>query len=104
MNIIRHSDAKSDIEYYAGYFYKTASLKVMDRFLSATDDTMERLADMPGIGVPLLVPDASLQGLRHHPIKGFPKHYIFYLETQSGIEVVRVIHAMRDLASQFRAS
>jgi plasmid stabilization system protein ParE len=35
------------------------------------------------------------------PIRGFEKHVIFYRPIANGIEVVRVLHASRDLEAMF---
>ena len=39
----------------------------------------------------------ELTTLRMFPIRDFPKYFIFYRPTEEGIEVVRVLHASRDL-------
>jgi toxin ParE1/3/4 len=40
-----------------------------------------------------------LADLRRWPVSGFPNHLIFYQPTEGGIEVVRVLHGARDLAT-----
>ena len=41
--------------------------------------------------------DPRLTGLRCSRIKRFRNHLIFYLPIENGIEVIRVIHAARDI-------
>ena len=65
------------------------------RFFDATRETISQLAKMPGIGSP--VQNASLAGLWKRAVKGFNKHLIFYLTQDDCIEVVRILHAARDL-------
>jgi toxin ParE1/3/4 len=35
------------------------------------------------------------------PVRDFPSYLVFYRSTESGIEVLRVIHAARDIAAIF---
>ncbi len=53
------------------------------------------LADMPGMGAPR--EHGGLKGLRMWPVRGFERHLIFYRPIEDGIEVIRVLHASRDL-------
>lgn len=68
-----------------------------DRFLRAAQDAIERLAAMPGTGAPRKFPNPELAGIRSLPIRGFENYLIFYLPTDEGIDVLRVIHGARDL-------
>ncbi|MDY7002568.1 MAG: type II toxin-antitoxin system RelE/ParE family toxin [Cyanobacteriota bacterium] len=65
------------------------------RFFDATRETISQLAKMPGIGSP--VQNASLAGLRKRAVKGFNKYLIFYLTQDNYIEVIRILHAARDI-------
>ena len=42
-------------------------------------------------------PHPRFAGLRVWRIQGFPNHLIFYRPIDGGIEVVRVLHAARDI-------
>ena len=43
----------------------------------------------------------TLGGLRMWPMPDFPNHLIFYTCREEGIDVVRVLHAKRDIGSIF---
>lgn len=43
------------------------------------------------------VKNPRLVGLRKWSVKGFNKHLIFYLDRNDCIEIVRIIHAARDV-------
>ena len=45
--------------------------------------------------------DPALEGLRMHPVRGFSEHLIFYLPLPDGIEIVRVLHAKRNIRRLF---
>ena len=44
-------------------------------------------------------PFGRLKGLRMWQVRGFEKHLIFYRPIKDGIEVIRVLHASRDLVA-----
>ena len=73
-----------------------------DRFLEAIDETLELLAGMPGMGAARRYRSPGLQGLRMHPVRGFPQHLLFYLPLPDGIELVRVLHGKRNIERLFR--
>jgi toxin ParE1/3/4 len=69
------------------------------RFLQAADASYERLAAMPELGERQEFRNERLAGLRVWQIRGFENYLIFYRPVESGIEVVRVLHAARDIAA-----
>ena len=72
-----------------------------DRFLSAVQEASELLVEMPEIGSLQQFEHPALKDLRRWPVKGFEKHLIFYQLVASRIEIVRVLHAARDLGNLF---
>lgn len=71
------------------------------RFFDATRQTIAQLAQTPGMGSPYPVNNPHLTGLRKWGIKGFEKYLIFYLSLDKLLEVVRILHAARDLPTIF---
>ena len=78
------------------------SLNAANRFLEAAEAAFEQLAQMPGMGVLKDFGNPRLAGLRQWSIHGFERYLIFYRETDTGIEVVRVLHGARDIQRIFR--
>ncbi|MBI2503037.1 MAG: type II toxin-antitoxin system RelE/ParE family toxin [Candidatus Latescibacteria bacterium] len=72
-----------------------------DRFLSAVQEAFELLVEMPQIGSLQQFDHQALKDLRRWPVKGFEKHLIFYQLIVNRIEIVRVLHAARDLGTLF---
>ncbi|NTV67574.1 MAG: type II toxin-antitoxin system RelE/ParE family toxin [Chlorobaculum sp.] len=68
-----------------------------DAFLDAFDKKFHELAESPLLGRnrPELTP-----GLMSYP---FGRYVIFYLQISGGIEIVRVLHAARDIDSIFES-
>ena len=67
------------------------------RFLEAVERTIAAVTAMPGIGAPRRYRDPRLEGLRMIAVTGFEKHLVFYRPDEAGIEIVRVLHAARDI-------
>jgi toxin ParE1/3/4 len=68
-----------------------------DRFLQAAEATLAALARMPGTGAPYEVTSPRLQGLRCAQVKRFRNYLIFYRPIDGGIDVIRVLHAARNI-------
>jgi toxin ParE1/3/4 len=54
---------------------------------------------MPLIGVARDFSDSELAGMRMWLVEGFENYLIFYRTTVAGIEVIRILHARRDIES-----
>ncbi len=67
------------------------------RFFDAARQTFARLAQMSGMGRLYPVQNPRLEGLRRLSVRGFENYLIFYLSFDDYIEVVRILHAARDL-------
>lgn len=67
------------------------------RFFDAARQTFSQLAQRPGIGSLYNTENPRLVGLRKWAVRGFDKHLIFYVERDEYIEIVRLLHAARDL-------
>lgn len=79
------------------------SLRTAQRFLRAAEKAFLRLARMPGLGSPWETQNPEFIGLRVWPIARFRNYLIFYRSTEQGIEIIRVLHASRDLESAFES-
>ena len=75
------------------------NLNAANRFVAAAERAFQLLAGMPAMGSRRRLDSPKLSGLRMWPVPGFEKHLIFYRPIEGGIEVMRVLHASRDLAT-----
>jgi toxin ParE1/3/4 len=80
-----------------GDFIARDSLTAAIRFAEAFDSTCEFLQTSPDVGSIWETDNETYHDLRHWPIQGFPSHWIFYRSRQGRIEILRVLHASRDL-------
>ncbi len=91
--------ADQDLDEQASYLAQEASLETALRFYDAAATTFERLSRMPGIGELRRSSNRHLANLRVWRVEGFEKHLIFYRPSSDGIEIVRVVHGLRDIDS-----
>lgn len=67
------------------------------RFRLAAEQTFEALARTPGIGAPYETSNPRLAGLRCAQVGRFRNYVIFYRPIPEGIDIIRVLHAARDI-------
>lgn len=68
-----------------------------DKFIDRIDRQLARLALQPAIG---RLRNELMENLRSFP---FERYLLFYQVTREGIDVVRVLHAARDIDAHFTA-
>jgi len=96
MKIVRRARALMDLDEIAEYIGRSNPRAAL-RFLDAFDQTVAKLAPMPGLGSPYESSHPRLQQVRILPIAGFKKYWVFYRPWKNRIEVLRVLHCARDL-------
>jgi toxin ParE1/3/4 len=89
--------AHRELDDQAFYLADKAGPATAIDFCSAAEAAFELLAKMPKLGPIRDFGRQELQGLRMWPIWGFDKHLIFYRPTEQDVEIVRVLHASRDI-------
>ncbi len=73
--------------------------KIALQFFDLTRLTIAQIARMPGIGSVFESNNIRLQGLRKWAVKDFRKYLIFYIDRDEVVEIVRILHATRDINS-----
>lgn len=73
------------------------NLSVSDKFLLAVEETFKQLGKLPQMGKVCQFSHPKLAIIRQVAIKGFRKYLIFYYLTENGVEILRVIHGVRDI-------
>jgi len=96
--VVFQRTAEADVD-GAAIYYAMGNIEIAFEFLDALEDTARLLADMPELGTKR--PFEHAEGLRMWPIHKFDKYLIFYRPTEVGIEIVRVLHASRDIPRLF---
>ena len=99
--IIVNPRADQDIDDQFAYLFEQVSLATAVRFLTATRQTFQQLAQTPDLGSLYEFQSPRLVGIRWWKVRGFKKHLVFYRPTDDGITVIRVLHAARNIARLF---
>ena len=94
MRIVRRRRATQDIDEHAAYI-AIRNPKAAFRFLEMVEETFDLLARHPRIGSARL--DHIVSGLRAIPVRTFQSYIVVYFITGGGVQVVRIIHASRDI-------
>ncbi len=99
--IQRRRRAQLDIEEATDYYLHEAGARVALTFADRAEDTLNAIGAAPRIGSPRYAHQLGVRGLRMRAIRGFP-FLIFYVEQDDRVEVWRVLHARRDIASSLQ--
>jgi toxin ParE1/3/4 len=94
--IVEHPEARRDLGQIARYIAQR-SPQSADRLLLAAERTYLRLASHPGIGALYAPHNPSFAGLRLCAVDRFRSYLIVYRAADDRVEVLRVLHAARDV-------
>jgi toxin ParE1/3/4 len=97
--IVRRPSADRDLVAIFRHYTLEAGIEVADRFFAQAEATFARLAKMPGMGTRYEPEEPLYAGLRYFPISHFRMYLVFYRSLPEGIEVLRVLHGARDIAT-----
>jgi len=92
--------AAADLIDIASYIAED-NLDAAERFLDAAEEAFALLASMPSMGRAVNFQSPAAQGIRVWRVRGFERYLIFYRAVAHGIEIVRVLHAARDIERLF---
>jgi toxin ParE1/3/4 len=95
--IVRRRAAIEDLIDQTAWYISHAGQAVADRFVEAVERALQALLATPGIGAPRPRANPALRDLRMHPVRGFENHLLFYRPIPDGIELIRVLHGLRDI-------
>jgi toxin ParE1/3/4 len=98
--ITKTPQAKEDLLELADYLARH-NVDAALRFLDAAEAAFELLVGMPEIGTLCRFKAPQAAGLRVWSIKDFENYLVFYRPTDTGIDVIRVIHGARDIEALF---
>ena len=93
--------AERDLDELESYYLREAGLSLATRFIAQTERAFAQLAEMPRMGALLGLNRPVIADTRRWHIHGFPRLVILYRVLASGIEIIRVIDAGRDIQALF---
>lgn len=92
--IFRTPQSRSDLVEILLYIRRD-NRRAARRLLTTINDKLNLLAEFPGLGQPR---EELAQSLRSFPVG---KYLLFYRPVSDGIQLIRVLHGMRDLPRLF---
>jgi toxin ParE1/3/4 len=93
--------ATADLRDAAAHYATETDAAMAGRFIDAVEQAFALLARQPGIGSPRYAVELEWPGLRTHPVPRFP-YLVFYLEQADHLDVLRVLHAHRDIPASLQ--
>lgn len=103
MPIINKRDrALRDLEDLAFYISEN-NPRAARAFLAAAEETLTALSQQPKMGASRSYNNPKLKDMRMFPVSGYGKFLLFYfpLPKDEGIDLIRVLHGSRDMATVF---
>jgi toxin ParE1/3/4 len=93
--------ATQDLRDSAAHYAAEVDAVTARRFIDAVEQAFTLIAQHPGVGSPRHAVELDWPGLRTHPVLRFPS-LIFYLERTDHLDVLRVLHAHRDIPASLQ--
>lgn len=95
--------AEDDLDRACDYYLANAGVDAAVDFLHDFDRAIAHISRFPDTGSPRYGFEPSLAGVRFWPMKKFP-FLIFYIETETQIDVWRVLHGNMDITAELHDS
>ena len=99
MNYVVADDATADLD-RIWHYIEAENPEAADRLLAAARKSFEAIARNPEIGSQRSFRRAA--GIRSRQIRGFETYLVFYRVRANNIEILRVLHEIRDLPRFFK--
>ena len=93
----RRRQARQDLIDIFRDLERAAGLDTARRFLKQAEATFRRLANMPNVGGSYEAEHPALADIRFFTISRFKNYVVFYRPAPRGIEIIRILHAARDI-------
>jgi toxin ParE1/3/4 len=93
--------ARRDVATAAAWYAEQAESGLAGKFIEAVRSALDHIARHPASGSPRYALLMGLTGLRCRPVSGFP-YLAFYVEREGWVDVLRVLHASRDIPESLR--
>lgn len=98
LRVVQTPESLADIALQADYYAQRENVALAQRFIEAIKTTVRLLASHPWLGKETHYDHPKLADIRFFLVrKPFDKHLIFYRVSGSTLDIIRVIHGLRDL-------
>lgn len=101
LRVVQTPESLADIALQAEYYADRENVALAQRFIEAVTGTVRLLASHPWLGKEADYEHPELVGVGFFLVrKPFDKHLVFYRVSGSTLDIVRVIHGLRDLPQE----
>ena len=98
LRVVQTPESLADVALQADYYAQRENVALAQRFTNAVKNAVRLLASHPRIGKETDYSQPKLAGIRFFLVqKPFDKHLIFYRVCGQTLDIVRIVHGMRDL-------
>jgi toxin ParE1/3/4 len=94
--LVSRAVADRDVDDVVDHYTDIAGDDIALRFVRELAAAKRMIVEAPRLGSPRYAEKLSTPNLRHRKVRRFP-HLVFYIEFDDRIEIVRVLHAARDI-------
>lgn len=94
--VVLRERASGDIDEAVERCLHEASPAVALAFVDALEHALEGIGERPAAGSPRYAHELNVPGLRFRPAGEFP-YLVFYVQRETKIDVLRVMHGARDI-------
>jgi toxin ParE1/3/4 len=101
--IERFPQFDDDLDAIADYI-AAHNLSAAIRFVDAVEVTVRRLAEFPNLGTLCRFSDPSTAGVRVITVRKFTKYLVYFRPLADRLQLVRLIHGMRDQPRHFEGA
>lgn len=99
--IFKRPQAERDIEECFIYIAEE-NLDAGISFLAAVEESLEQIARFPEIGKRIKFQNKRFQNVRLWRVKRYESYLIFYEAVEDKLEIIRVLHRLRDIPDLFQ--
>lgn len=99
--VVTRYKADDDIDETFEYYLSEAGPDVAEAFINEYELATSHLTQFPLSGSPLVGHTLGIEDLRQWSLSRFP-YFIYYFDRENFVEVWRVLHGHRDVATQLR--
>ena len=99
--LVARKRATRDVQLAIAYYVDEAGSKVAQAFSASVEATFRRISQSPRAGSPRVGHEFNVPGLRAKPVGRFP-YLVFYIEHGDQVDIVRVLHAQRNIPDYLR--
>ena len=99
--VVPREQALRDTDDAIAHYLDESAAQAALGFIDALEGAYAHIGRHPGTGSPRYAHELDLPGLRAWQLTNYP-HWVFYIEQPHHIDVWRVLHGQRDIATWLR--